>query len=255
MENSSNNSIYENGIYQLINILTLKDATYDNSTNYLVKDCSNTKKKGLFDKSNDGLRKVAIDQDLFTKCITTINLIPNIDMAGDSFIRRLAEYGKFLRVAEKLFLYNNDEYNYIYSEIQDNITSIFIRSEEQDFKIRVKVEKTKIDNLLDTYAEASIDNLFAMEPKLTIVTIDIARGYGKKMLSTFKFPLGSDPQFTENSDIILYELTKSIIKNKLIESYFSIIESTFKILGIENLSENKTYWENFKNYGLFHEKQ
>lgn len=168
---------------------------------------------------------------------------------NEDLMKLVIDFCKFLRTVEKLFLYNNDEYCYVYSEIMDKTWLLFLRSEENEYKIRIKIEKTKIDNLLDD--ESNIEKLFFDNSKLVLVTIDIVREYGKKMVTTFKYPLGSTPQFNDASDEVLFELAENIIKNKLIECYFSIIESTFKILGIKNLSENTTYWENMKKNGLY----
>ena len=241
---------------------------------YVVRDLSasndNTTKKGLFSRKNNakvideyktvdnGIDVCEGEYQELLESISKINYIPySIDINSTAFVDNIVAFSKFLRTAEKLFLYNNDEYSYIYSEIDDNTNILFIKSNENEYeyKIRIKVEKTRIDNLLDSYSEANnLDDLLNTNNKLTLISIDVVRNYGKSMVSSFKFPLGSIPNFADDTDKILYFTVISIITNKMIETYFSIIENTFNILGIKNLSPDKSYWENFKRYGLFYKK-
>ena len=269
-----NNNRFESPLISLMYyLINHKSPDTPRKYEYAVRDLSsndNTTKKGLFSRKNNA--KVideykAIDNGIdvcvgeyqeLLESIDKINYtLDGVGVNSTIFIENIVAFSKFLRTAEKLFLYNNDEYSYIYSEIDDNINTLFVKSNENEYeyKIRIKVEKTRIDNLLDSYSEANnLDDLLNANNKLTLVSIDVVRNYGKSMVSSFKFPLGSIPDSTDDTDKILYFTVISIITNKMIETYFSIIENTFNILGIKNLSPDKSYWENFKKYGLFYKK-
>ena len=193
-------------------------------------------------------------KEKFDKTYNINALIPynlSFQMDNEHFVDIVSEFARFLRVAEKLFLYDNDQSCEVFSEIIDNKTILFVRSDERGFKSRIVVEKTMIDNLLN--GEASLERLFnGDKSKLSIITIDINRDYGKKMLSSFKFPYSTELDI-DDSDRTLFELYKSIVISKICQCYLSIVESTFKIMNIDNLSEENSYWENFK-YGLFYYK-
>lgn len=246
---------YERGLYSLIEVLQPYTINHgdeiDDYSQIYVMEKEVKKKKKLFSSKPESKYKLKNTFNLLdiTNTINGIKAIIYNTLDASDIYDRIKWFAEFLRIAEKLFLYNNDEYCYVYSELGDKTHILFIRSEDNEYKIRVKIEKTKIDNLLDD--DSNLEKLFFDDPKLTIVTIDVAREYGKKMVSTFKFPIGVEPQYNSDSDRILFNMVLKIIRDKIVESYLSIIESTFKIMNVINLSEDKSYWENFKNNGLW----
>lgn len=249
---------YERVLYALIKVLQPYSINHgDEIDDYgqlyvMEKEDEEKKKKKLFASSkpvSKFKKKLTFSAFEIENTINAIKATIYNTLDSSDIYDRIKWYAEFLRIAEKLFLYNNDEYCYIYSELGDKTYLLFIRSEDNEYKIRVKIEKTKIDNLLDD--ESNIEKLFFDDPKLTIITIDVVREYGKKMISSFKFPLGAEPSFNEESDKMLFNLVKKIIRDKIVESYISIIESTFKLMNVINLSEDKSYWENFKENGLW----
>ena len=139
----------------------------------------------------------------------------SIKILLNTFIKR---YLHFLRIAEKCFIYNNDESNTIYSEINNDKEIIYFNTNES-YKIRIIFERTKIPNNLRQ--DEDISDLFDND-YMEFITIEIKRNYGKQMVNKFKVITDTD-KFDVETDSLLLEVILNEIYKAIINQYEDIL--------------------------------
>jgi hypothetical protein len=153
------------------------------------------------------------------------------------------DFAKFIRFAEKCFMYDNSENNTLYVEDKDDVTRIFFIF--PTYKARISYTKSKISNNespLESFLNDT-DNL-----SVTIYDIEIIRNTGKQMKNTFRFIDEEEPKIKDISDAILIDKLKEDTTEMIIDKFErimkSIIETEFhnhdiyKDCGFEELLEN-----------------
>lgn len=156
-------------------------------------------------------------------------------------------FAKYIRFAEKCFMYKNDVSSHVYSEdIKENTNLYF---DFTDYKIKISFEKSHVPLLEDPIFSGLIDD---GENNVMFIKIEIVREFGKRMKNEFKFI--TDPKFSDDSDRILYntiiakctreiEYTNDKILNSIIPIYTGIYDDC--------LLERSLDWRYVKNYGLY----
>lgn len=127
-------------------------------------------------------------------------------------------YLHFLRIAEKCFIYNNDESNTIYSEINNDKEIIYFNINES-YKIRIIFEQTKIPNNLRE--DEDISDIFDND-YMEFITIEIKRNFGKQMVNKFKIITDTD-KFDDETDNLLLEIILNEIFKAIINQYEDIL--------------------------------
>lgn len=174
------------------------------------------------------------------------DLLYLLDTNKPSFIYQFAKY---VRYAEKCFMYRNDEDSTIYSEDIKDETLIYFNF--KDYKVQISFKKTEVPAIGDLlFTTNSLDN------NVIFVKIEIVRKFGKKMKNEIKKCILGEPDitFTDKSDEILYnnvisECTREILKvndsilNSVIPFYTGINDDYYK--------DELLDWRKIKDDGLY----
>ena len=121
-----------------------------------------------------------------------------------TWLNRIESFSKFIRIAEKCFMYRNDPKSKVCSEFnsEKNTESIIITSEKQ-YKIIITFQYNSSDL------------------KESII-IRLKRDFGKNLCNEFKFKYGSSPIYNDYEDEVLMESIRSIVSSNL-QKTFEII--------------------------------
>lgn len=157
------------------------------------------------------------------------------------------QFAKYIRYAEKCFMYKNDESSIVYSEDIKENTNIYFNF--KDYKIKITFEKSQVPALDDSlFCDIDNENKYIL-----FVKMEIAREFGKKMKNEFKFISKPEQNFSDNADRILYnniinkcireiESTNNQILNSIVPFYTGIIDDYYK--------DELLDWRIIKDHGL-----
>lgn len=157
------------------------------------------------------------------------------------------EFAKYIRFAEKCFMYKNDTTSKVYSEDVKEDTNLYFNF--TDYKIKITFTKSYVPVLEDPEFSGLLDD---GNKNVMFIKIEIVRNFGKRMRNEFKFII--DPKFSDDSDRILYntiiakcmrqiETTNDQILNSIIPIYTGIND--------DYMLERSLDWRDVKDYGLY----
>ena len=110
------------------------------------------------------------------------------------------------------------------------------------FKSRIIFEETSI---------VEKKNLFDDDKKLTIVTLEIRRNFGKEMTNTFKFTFGDNIDTKDDfSNVELLKTYESLLKAELLKTFNNIITTSVNV--DKSWQENeKIFWKDVLTDGVY----
>lgn len=139
------------------------------------------------------------------------------------FLKTVYQFGKFIRHAEKCFMYNNSDSNTIFAEDKDEKTFIiYFCNLSDNFRYKITFEKTEISNMNSSNL---VESYISNKSTLNIIEVEIKRDYGKHMKTTFRFIEDEEPMFNNISDKILYELFMNKTIEMMSETFDQVLDS------------------------------
>lgn len=182
------------------------------------------------------------------ECIKLVNMYKEIEsiITDDDiaiWFENLRYFGHFIRFAEKCFMYHNTDTSLVFSEtIKDKPDDIIIYFKRNDYKVKIRFEKTEIPQIVDF-----TDNGYVTDGNVYFINIEIVRNFGKQMCNTFKFISYETPKFKDFSDQLLFEKFKKDISRDIKNVYDDILDSIIpNYTGITT-----TYWKEAIQDGLW----
>lgn len=207
---------------------------------YICKGLTTSKRRNLFKKN-----KIKEDWFVVYKNKLSDNCLKIEELAKNSLLY-IYQFAKFIRYAEKCFMYKNDESSFVYSEDGKDCTNIYFNFDV--YKVKISFNQSTVPIMEELFPDPSNSKY------LTFVKIEIVRNFGKKMKNEYKIILGDDSSFSDESDKILYQniiskcirvinRTNDSILNSIIPFYTGINEDYYK--------DELLDWRVIKDVGLY----
>ena len=234
-------------------LVDLSYSYYDNvySANLLLNDDSNNKKKSIFNNFKKNIIPFKDDiKQLYCFIKSSINDTTN----RWEFPIFVKDFIQFMKNCEKVFLYNNDESNTVYAEVDDlkKIYKLIIDSDQ--YKITYEFQDSSI-NLPNTIKKLSVDNPLSFlmdeneeEQTVQFISITIERNFGKNLISEFKFIDKSPIPFEDYGDNVLFSIAINISREIIFNTFIDIIDNC--ICPMAGMKQNIKIEEVVKNGGI-----
>lgn len=239
---------------------TLKDR-YNDYNSVIIPASSTKKVKTKFGRE----KEIEIQNKLFVpeyndELDARLNSIKGWEKTTNP-VMKFFEFAKFIRIAEKIYLYNNSDDKALYAdsnldEEDKELSTYQLFLSDDDYKIRTSYKNSDIsnfssDNMLDDYLNGDSNK----KKYLTLVSIEVKRTYGKNMCNKYNFTL-SDldsfgiPDYVKSEDSVLLNTIYHLI-NKEISNTFDNIMNTIASIFIDNISYENNWkvaltYEQFK---------
>ena len=161
---------------------------------------------------------------------SVVSQLWDTDISFSKWIHLVEQFSKFIRTAEKCFMYHNEssidkkKYKYIiYSELVNNNEIMYIRFLEKDIKIRITFKSSMIDEINDdkNSLKEFIENgsIAKIEQYLTFINIFITREFGKQVSNEFNFIDNEEPIYNDFADEILMENIRLLVSQAIKYTY------------------------------------